>query len=64
MNKEPKTGGMAPQDPDVRRWPHPVNGWAPGQDAEPMIHYLRCALAYQNQMLADIKALLERLAPP
>jgi len=28
---------------------------------EPALHYIRCALSYQNQLLADIKALLERL---
>ena len=30
------------------------------------MHYIRCALSYQNQLLADIKALLEQLAsaPP
>jgi len=28
---------------------------------EPALHYIRCALSYQNQLLADIKAILERL---
>jgi len=30
------------------------------------MHYIRCALSYQNQLLADIKVLLEQLAaaPP
>ena len=27
-----------------------------------MLHYIRCALSYQNQTLADIKALLEQIA--
>ena len=27
-----------------------------------MQRYIRCSLSYQNQMLADIKALLERIA--
>ena len=26
------------------------------------MHYIRCALSYQNQLLADIKSLLEQLA--
>ena len=50
-------------EPEVRRWPHP-----PEEDAaclpplpEPALHYIRCALSYQNQLLADIKALLEQL---
>ena len=51
-------------EPEVRRWPHPVEDPAP--PPEPAMHYLRCALSYQNQLLADIKALLEQLAsaPP
>jgi len=37
-------------------------GDAPAAPApEPALHYIRCALSYQNQLLADIKALLERL---
>lgn len=51
-------------EPEVRRWPHPVEDPAP--PPEPAMHYIRCALSYQNQLLADIKALLEQLAsaPP
>ena len=26
------------------------------------MHYIRCALSYQNQLLADMKSLLERIA--
>lgn len=44
----------------MRRWPHPVRQ-AVGEE-DPMQHYIRCSLSYQNQMLADIKALLERIA--
>ena len=51
-------------EPEVRRWPHPLEDPAP--PPEPAMHYIRCALSYQNQLLADIKALLETLAaaPP
>ena len=49
-------------EPPVRRWPHPVEGTDPAAPAEPSLHYIRCALSYQNQLLADIKALLEELA--
>ena len=45
-------------EPPVRRWPHPVEGAAPASDLDPALHYIRCALSYQNQLLADIKALL------
>ena len=48
-------------EPAVRRWPHPVDGTAPSQPEDPALHYIRCALSYQNQLLADIKALLETL---
>lgn len=66
-----ETAGMA--EPPVRRWPHPVPPAEParkpeprcqpeaGQTADPLLHYIRCALSYQNQMLADIKALLQEL---
>ena len=49
------------QEPEVRRWPHPVD--VPAAIApDPTLHYIRCALSYQNQLLADIKALLQQLA--
>lgn len=49
-------------EPPVRRWPHPVDGSEPSRQTDPTLHFIRCALSYQNQLLADIKALLERLA--
>lgn len=54
-------------EPEMRRWPHPVNGVSPTQQAvceqsaEALLHYVRCALSYQNQLLADIKTLLEQM---
>lgn len=50
-------------EPPVRRWPHPVEGAGPAQDLDPALHYIRCALSYQNQLLADIKTLLQQLVP-
>lgn len=50
-------------EPPVRRWPHPVEGAEPVQDLDPALHYIRCALSYQNQLLADIKTLLLQLVP-
>jgi hypothetical protein len=32
------------------------------QQPEPTLHYIRCALSYQNQLLADIKTLLEQMS--
>ena len=49
-------------EPEVRRWPHPQEDSAPSPAPEPALHYIRCALSYQNQLLADIKALLEQVA--
>ena len=49
-------------EPEVRRWPHPVEGGTRAAPPEPALHYIRCAMSYQNQLLADIKALLEQLA--
>ncbi len=56
-------GIPAYKEPEVRRWPHPLadEAFPPASPPEPTLHYIRCALSYQNQMLADIKALLERL---
>jgi len=48
-------------EPPVRRWPHPVDGTEPAQTGDPALHYIRCALSYQNQLLSDIKVLLEKL---
>ena len=42
--------------------PPPLEGPAPSPAPEPALHYIRCALSYQNQLLADIKALLEQVA--
>ena len=52
------------KEPEVRRWPHPVEDGTPvpASGPEPALHYIRCALSYQNQLLADIKVLLEQLA--
>ena len=51
-----------PPEPPVRRWPHPVEGISASRLADPTLHYICCALSYQNQTLADIKALLQRIA--
>lgn len=51
-------------EPEVRRWPHPVTGDLPEQFPEPALHYIRCALSYQNQLLAEMKTLLEQIAVP
>ena len=48
-------------EPPVRRWPHPVNDAEPIQYGDQNLHYIHCALSYQNQLLADIKSLLQQL---
>ena len=49
-------------EPEVRRWSHPLENPPPASaPPEPALHYIRCALSYQNQLLADIKTLLEQL---
>ena len=60
---QPGTPGYV--EPEVRRWPHPLEDrtLSPAPAPEPALHYIRCALSYQNQLLADIKVLLEQLAP-
>ena len=49
-------------EPPVRRWPHPVDGTELVQQTDPALHFIHCALSYQNELLADIKTLLERIA--
>ena len=56
-------------EPEVRRWPHPVTGTPPvpcplnpGDSSEESCSRIFCALSRQNQLLSEIKALLEHLA--
>lgn len=62
-------GTPAYTEPEVRRWPHPIEGsgpsvrqTAPAGQTDTALYYIHCALSYQNQLLADIKSLLEQLA--
>lgn len=48
-------------EPPVRRWVHPIEGGICAQQTDPALYYIRCALSYQNQMLGDIKTLLQQL---
>ena len=49
-------------EPQTRRWTHKSESDpGPQGEQESALHYLRCSLSYQNQALADIKALLEQL---
>ncbi|MDY3281786.1 hypothetical protein [Dysosmobacter sp.] len=47
-----------PEEPVMRRWPHAA---LPAGREDAALHYIRAALSYQNQTLADIKTLLERV---
>ncbi|WP_298019190.1 hypothetical protein [uncultured Dysosmobacter sp.] len=63
----PAPGVPSASEPPVRRWPHPVNGIDAAQAStarqlDTALHYIHCALSYQNQLLADIKALLEQIS--
>lgn len=49
-------------EPEVHRWPHPIPQPYSPAPAESTLHYIRCALSYQNEMLGEIKALLEQIA--
>ena len=49
-----------PEEPVMRRWPHVAKTQPTGRE-DAVLHYIRTALSYQNQTLADIKALLERV---
>ena len=54
----------APAEPPVRRWPHPVEGAEASRPPESALHYIHCALSYQNQLLSEIKTLLEEMRLP
>lgn len=58
----PIRAAAADREPDMRRWPHPIPGTPPVPPAEGTAYYIRCALSYQNQLLSEIKTLLEQLA--
>ena len=53
--------GPTTPEPPVRRWPHPVNGAELSREQDSISHYICCALSYQNQLLADIKSLLQQI---
>ena len=63
-----QSGTPAFSEPEVRRWPHPVNSAMPlcqpaaAQQTAAALHYIHCALSYQNQLLADIKSILEAMS--
>ena len=56
----PQTSAALPE-PEVRRWSHPVGAAEPAISSDAALHYIRCALSYQNQLLADIKSQLEKI---
>ena len=49
-------------EPEVRRWPHPIPQPCAPEEEDAAMHYIRCALSYQNELLSEIKTLLEKLA--
>ena len=58
--QRPAAESAPPEEPAMRRWPHPAKAQPAGRE-DAALHYIRTALSYQNQTLADIKALLERV---
>ena len=61
-NRRTVPAHAAASEPARRRWPHPVDGTEPMQCPDPSLQYIRCALSYQNQLLAEIRSLLEQMA--
>ena len=49
-------------EPEMRRWPHPVTCAPEPPDLPAALHYIHCSLSYQNQLLSEIRALLEALS--
>lgn len=52
----------AASEPEVRRWPHPIPQPCVSAPTETTLHYICCALSYQNELLSEIKTLLEQIA--
>ncbi|BAK97974.1 hypothetical protein OBV_07760 [Oscillibacter valericigenes Sjm18-20] len=52
----------AASEPEVRRWPHPIQQTYVQAPTEATLHYICCALSYQNELLSEIKTLLEQIA--
>lgn len=48
-------------EPSVRRWPHPISQPCL-LPADSMMQYILCTLSYQNELLCEIKTLLEQIA--
>jgi len=49
-------------EPEVHRWPHPISQPYAQAPTEATLHYICCALSYQNELLSEIKTLLEQTA--
>ena len=58
---ETATPAVCPE-PEMRRWPHPVTCAPEPPDLPAALHYIHCSLSYQNQLLSEIRALLETLS--
>ena len=64
QSSHPQSAASPPMvypEPEVRRWPHPICGTVPPSEPDSCLHYVHCTLVYQNQLLAEIKTLLEQL---
>lgn len=48
-------------EPSVRHWNHTITSPGSNREPDPDTHYLYCTLSYQNQLLSEIKSLLEQL---
>lgn len=58
----PEPTACPPGEPVMNRYPHPVVTQRPLPTPDVAdLHFLRCTLAYQNQLLADMKTLLQTL---
>ena len=59
----PKPAPSVWSEPEVRRWPHPTED-APAEkpDLAAALHFIHCSLSYQNQLLSEIRTLLEAQA--
>lgn len=48
-------------EPEVHRWSHPIPQPSAPVSTETTLQYIHCALSYQNELLSEIKTLLEMM---
>lgn len=49
-------------EPEVRRWPHPIPRAADLTGEDTAAHFILCALRYQNELLGELRSLVQGIS--